>query len=272
MQKHNILIVWFIVCLTLSACGGSSNSTKALPIAPITTTTPDPINQPKVKIPNNTAVQHYKVLFIGNSHVTTIPLLLEEMINLGLYDKKIDAERAPGISYLIDRVNDGITYELLKSFDWTHVILQAQKYSTSRQFDYSTQGTETWIQRVRDEKEATPILFPEHPRKGNTWEGQYVHDIHIGIVENEPACVAPAGLAWNRATAIYPELNLHAIDGNHAALAGHFLSASVFYQVITGESADLIPFIPEIDISEEVQTNLKGVASYVLANYPACEY
>lgn len=274
MQKQEVLIIWFLVSLFLSACGGgsSSNNGPKTSVIPLITVTSDEKNISKAEIPNNTAVQHYKVLFIGNSHVTTIPILLEKLIKAGLSEKEVDAERATGISYLIDRVNDGITYDLLKSNSWSHVILQAQKYSTSGQREYSTQGTETWIQRARDEKGATPILFPEHPQKGNSWEGQYVHNIHVGISNVEPACVAPIGLAWDRAIDIYPELNLHAGDGNHAALPGHFLSASVFYQTITGESVDLIPFIPEIDISVDIQTDLKAVASYTLSNHPSCDY
>jgi len=254
MKKHSETTIWLLVSLSLCSCGESSVPSEPVKQSPIIASTPAQTSQSQANIPNNTDSQHYQVLFIGNSHVSTIPFLLEQLVQSTKSEKVLDAQRAPGIRYLIDRVDDGVTYDLLKSQQWSHVILQAQKYSTSGQKDYTTRGSQTWIKRVRDEQQATPILFPEHPQLGNGWEGQYIHDIHVEISQIEPACVAPVGLAWDRAISLYPELPLHSGDGNHAALAGHFLSASIFYQIITGESAELIPFIAEIDISKANQT------------------
>ena len=82
--------------------------------------------------------------------------------------------------FLSDRVTDGVSYRDLEREPWTHVILQGQKYSTTGSYSYRTDAAEYWI-RGSKKQGATPIMFPEHPRQGNTWEGQTLWDLHKGI-------------------------------------------------------------------------------------------
>ena len=67
-----------------------------------------------------------------------------------------------------------------------------------------------------------------------------------------------------------PQLVLHTPDGNHAALTGQLLTAFVFYEVITGEAADLLPFIKDIDVNEATQQVLKQLASETIQAHQAC--
>ncbi|MCO4799280.1 MAG: hypothetical protein KC484_08705 [Colwelliaceae bacterium] len=261
----SIIFIW--------GCGGSSTST-----APINTNGGDvTIVQPKIEenlaIPNNTLAQHYKVLLIGNSHVTSnnLPKIIELLIQQGKTNNQVKVEHSSGAGYLDDRINDGVTLEKIESESWTHVVLQAQKYSQSGSRLYSTDAAESWVAIVK-QKNATPILFPEHPQKGNSFEGQYVHDIHMSIVENQKSCIAPIGLAWNEAIDELPDLTFHAVDGNHAAYTGSFLTALVFYQVITGELADSLPYMQSIPLSESVQSDLGKIASKILDENQACDY
>ena len=83
-----------------------------------------------------------------------------------------------------------------------------------------------------------------------------------------PACVAPVGQAWDRARAAYPDLVLHAGDGNHAAPAGAFLAALVLAAVMTGVSPERLPFLPQFGISAEVQVRLRAAAAEALAAEP----
>ena len=49
--------------------------------------------------------------------------------------------------------------------NWSFVVLQAQKYSTSGQFFYPTDGAEALLRIARTQR-AVPILFPEWPLRG----------------------------------------------------------------------------------------------------------
>jgi len=214
----------------------------------------------------------YESLFIGNSHSASngLPDLVATLIETGLPGKSANSSLAPGYGFLSDRLSDGVTQQALDSRTWTHVILQAQKYSTSGLYHYPTDAAEIWIRRVK-ERNARPILFPEWPRKGNKEEGHRVHNLHLGISSREPACVAPIGLAWEESIARYPGLNLYASDGNHSNLSGALLSAYVFYELFTGRLAVDLPYIPEIKVDAESQQKLGDVASFVVeTNHETC--
>lgn len=214
----------------------------------------------------------YELLFIGNSHsrVNGLPELVATLIRTGLPGKTANAAAAPGLRFLSDRLDDGVTEEMLNSRAWTHVILQGQKYSGSGLYDYPTDAAEVWIRLVK-EQGAQPILFPEWAREGIAGEGIFIHNLHLGISSREPACVAPIGLAWEESIARYPGLDLYADDGNHSSLNGALLSAYVFYELFTGQLADELTYIPGISVNADIQQKLKEVASAVVAaNHDDC--
>lgn len=256
-----------LLCAMMAACGGSSDS------ATNTEPSPSPVNPPPViSDVQQGEDETYKILFMGNSHSKSHNLsqIVTAMIELGLPNETAYADNAPGIAFLAERINDGVSEDLLNSKQWTHVILQAQKYSQSGLVTYSTVPAETWIERAKAIS-AVPIMFPEHPLRNNPADGIGVYELHKQIAQRQPACVAPVGLAWNEAFERVPELVMHASDGNHASLTGTFLTALLFYQVITNESADVLPYMPEFNVDEATQDLLGQVASYSLELNPACD-
>ena len=159
----------------------------------------------------------------------------------------------------------------MQSRKWTHVILQGQKYSQSYSKLYPTDATVTWIQRAKSIG-ATPILFPEHPVYNNSYDAEYVHSIHVGIAAEQSSCVAPVGLTWNQVLSISPDLNVHQVDRNHATELGALLSSLVLYETISGEPADLLPFIDVLPADSATQALFGQVTSQtVVANLP-CDF
>ena len=69
---------------------------------------------------------------MGNSHVGGLRPILEQLLALDQPDKSIDVRLSTGFGFLSDMVNDGSSEQTLESEAWTHVILQGQKYSTTR--------------------------------------------------------------------------------------------------------------------------------------------
>ncbi|WP_196137189.1 hypothetical protein [Aliikangiella sp. G2MR2-5] len=213
----------------------------------------------------------FELLFIGNSHseVNNLPGLVVKLIETGEKDKSALSFNAPGWKFLDERVGDGVTQESIEARNWTHIILQAQKYSTSGLYSYPTDAAEMWIRQIKM-RGAIPILFPEWPRKGDTEEGMRIHQLHLSISATEPACVAPVGLVWNEVIARHPDISLHDSDGNHSNPKGALLTAYVFYEVITGKEARNLPDLDGVGASAEEQSIFRNIASEVIANNPPC--
>jgi hypothetical protein len=217
-------------------------------------------------LPPGAKTENFDLLFMGNSHskANDLPGLVATLIETGKPLANADAANAPGFMYLADRQDDGVSPQLLASRPWSHVVLQAQKYSTSGLYYYPTDAAEEWIRRAKAQN-TQPILFPEWPRRGNTEEGKRVHNLHLSISSREAACVAPIGLAWEKSIADHPEIELHAPDGNHSNIQGALLSAYVFYEVMSRQPAADLPVVSSIKVSPDVQGKLKNTASEVVA-------
>ena len=268
MRRLLVLLGSFV----LASCGGggdsgSADSDTGNPASP-TDLGRYTTSQPLV---DNSSASAYKVLLMGNSHAAGVAPVLEQLLVLGQPGKSIDVQLSPSSTFLADRVNDGRSEEKLESQPWTHVILQGQKYSSTGSSTYPTTAAEYWI-RGSKEQGATPIMFPEHPRKGNNWEGQTLWELHTGIAARENTCVAPVGLVWDEVIFRDPSLILHQPDGNHAAGTGLLLTALVFYQIITGQPVESLPELTVFDVDAATGQIMKESVSSVLFDYTPCYF
>jgi len=267
MRLTNSLLI-FLFFLSACSCGSGEVSQSISTQTPAQIETSNPVNTPKanLEIPDNRFSNTYQVLIFGNSHVTGLNSLIQTLISAGNPYAKISVVNEGG--GFLDN-NQKLKADLLESKPWTHVILQGQKYSQSGATLYSTIAAQVLIDKAKTHQ-ITPILFPEHPQKGNMEEGKRVHNIHTGIAEMQKSCVAPIGLTWDKVIITNPQLDLHSSDGNHASLLGKLLTAYVFYEVITGEAADSLSFIEEIEVEESIQQFLRQLASETIQTYQPC--
>lgn len=210
------------------------------------------------------------VLFMGNSHTSfhALPEMVAAMIRAVRPGQSVDQAEAPGWLFLDERSRDPASLALLHGRRWHYVVLQAQPYSASGRRSYSTAGAESLIRATRA-VHAVPVLFPEWPRDGVA-ETRRIYDLHAAIASRAPACVAPVGQAWDLARALYPDLILHADDGNHAAPAGAFLAALTIAATITGASPEAVPSLPQFGVPLAVQLRLRAVAARTVAAVPPC--
>lgn len=208
------------------------------------------------------------LLFMGNSHTSANDLttMVADMVRAGEPDLSVAWTVAPGSMFLDERLDDEPTMTLLRSQDWSFVILQAQKYSSSGQFEYSTAEAEELI-RISREQNAVPVLFPEWPREGID-ESQRIYDLHVSIAQVEPACVAPIPQSFDIALARDPTLSLWASDGNHSSPSGAFLAALVLYATITERSPLDLPALPQFPVDESLQEALREIAAETVETVP----
>lgn len=239
----------FFAALLIASCGGGGGSS----------TIPD--TPPPPPPPTQTGPADISLLFMGNSHTASNDLtqMVAAMVRTTRPGKTVSAIQAPGWMFLEERITDTASLNLLRSQNWTFVVLQAQKYSSSGQFTYSTDAAEEFVRLARRQN-AVPIMFPEWPRRGNP-ETQRIFDLHLSIARKEPVCVPPIPQSFDMASARYPALTLHDSDGNHSAPAGAMLAAMVIYATMTGLAPAALPEIAGFGVDAETQTKLREIAS-----------
>lgn len=263
-----------LLVILLAGCNSSSEDK---PVSGTTSvnTTPNvaPATETNENLPilDNSSKTEYSVLFMGNSHVTGLNSVVLKLLEKGTPLKTLGNLTTSSGGYLADRLADGRSLDILKNNSWTHIIFQAQKYSQSGIFDYPTDGAQAWIQLAKSQN-ATPILFPEHPQRNNSAEGRIVHDLHVSIAKQQSSCVAPVGLVWDRVLALRPRIELYATDGNHASHVGKFLTSLVFYEIISGQAADLLPYIENVQIDINTQDFMGQIVTEIIADNPPCKY
>lgn len=268
MNKHLII---YVLTLALSACGGSGSTKQTEDSSPVASSPDQPAKSAdNLAIPNNQESDTYNILILGNSHVAGIEVLLTNIFTHAKADKTINIETRGGM-FLDTIINNESIVEALQNNQWTHVILQGQKYSQSHSVLYPIDATVTWIQRAKAIG-ATPILFPEHPLKNRPEDAVYVHGIHTNIAQKQYSCVAPIGLTWNKALMLSPGLDLHSSDGNHAKQLGKLLTSLVLYETITGETADLLTFVDTLPGDASVQALFGQVSSQTIIENPPCDF
>jgi hypothetical protein len=273
MHLYHWRFIWlFLLCLM--ACGGEQTTAPAVSTPPLSNNPPaqDPLLVTNIQVPDNRKRNPLQILLFGNSHSGShnLPGTLQILLQQGT-GNTVGALRAGGAAYLDERLDDQVSRPLLESGSWTHLILQAQKYSTTGLYNYSTAGAKSWIALAKA-KGITPVLFPEHPRAGNTEEGMRIFQLHQQIAAEQSACVAPVGPVWDQVRQQWPDLPLHSDDGNHAAPAGALLTAYILYQVISGQPAEALPDLPALQVPLSTQRILRQAASAGLRQYPACPF
>jgi hypothetical protein len=207
------------------------------------------------------------ILFMGNSHssVNELQAMVAAMVQASQPDRTVATKEAPGWMFLDQRLYDAASLSLLHSQDWSFVVLQAQKYSTSRTRNYSTDEASELVRQARAQR-AIPILFPEWPLQGVD-ETMYIYRIHVSIAEVTPACVAPIGQAWDVALGRHPEIGLYADDGNHSSYPGAFLTALILATTMTGFPPASLPDLA-VPLDPDTQAKLRAVASDTVRDWP----
>lgn len=264
--------VFFFVLLATGLTPGCGGSGQTDPITTPASSQQSGGTAPAVGQSDDTSDKDFAVLMMGNSHTSSngLPNLVRKLMTQAFPDKAILVDRAPASGFLYQLINEPTTVNKFESRQWTHVVLQAQRYSQSQSFEYPTDGARQWIEKTK-QQQGTPVLFPEWKQRGRNWEGAYLHTLYSNIADQAPACVSPVGMAWDLALTLRPGLNLHAPDGNHANLAGSLLAALVIMETITDYPADLLLPDDSIDVDADVQDFLGQVATQALDDYPPCE-
>ncbi len=255
----NKAVVLGAAFVMLFGCNGVESLTQPEPETPGDKTRAHIASLPKADI---------EVMMVGNSHTSTasLSIQLEDLLEAGT-GKSALVVVAPTFGFLSD--TSSVANDMLQLRNWTHVILQGQKYSQSRTQEYPTTGAERWVKLVKQQG-ALPILYPEHPQRDNLTEAAYIHSLHLKIVASEPACIAPVGLTWDAVRAQTNLRDFYQADGNHINRNGAFLTAMVLYQTITAAQSKSLPLRADFALGENAQLAIAQAVDDVAVLHPPC--
>lgn len=211
-------------------------------------------------------VKATRALFVGNSLniFWALPETVEAMVNTGQENVRLEAVRS---------VSGG------KNIAWLYTNGDAARKIESGGFDYvSLQGTAGTAEHRAGLAEAVgkfdeivrkhggqTLLFCRWMRRADSDQTQAdVNAMYEEVAGELGVRLLPIGQAWRRVRRERPKLNLHNPDGLHPGLAGSYLTACVFYSVLTGESPEGHPFPAvgrqEVPVQPEVAVYLQRIA------------
>lgn len=88
---------------------------------------------------------------------------------------------------------------------------------------------------------ARPYVYLTWAREYNPLMQEKLTATYVQLAKNIGATVVPAGPAWELARSLRPGLPLYDPDGSHPSSLGTYLTACVFYGILTGESPVGLP-------------------------------
>jgi hypothetical protein len=210
------------------------------------------------------------IMFVGNSYtfVNDLPLMLRAIAADAQNPEDIETgEAVRGGARLVDTWTDSTAQALLTSRHWNYVVLQEQSLMAMQPQDQAAAraGFLAWGQAA-SAAGAMPVVYETWARQhgaaddsGPAMQAQidYVLGAAAGTIN---ATIVPAGDAWMRCAALPAAPLLYAADGSHPSLAGTYLTAMLFYRILTGHSPAESHFVPP-GLDPAAAQVLRGCAS-----------
>ena len=219
-----------------------------------------------------------RVLFVGNSLTSTnsMPALVRELAAADPGSPSIFAVQytAPGWKLKSASQDDDLG-DLLEDVRWNVVVLQEQSLIPSlspgeRDLEMLPFARDL-VGKIRASV-ARPMLFMtwgyENGDQENVPEDTFtamqarLEEGYSDLGAELSAPVAPVGVAWSEALRRDPELELWGSDGKHPSRLGSYLTACVFYAVLSGRDPTESGFVAGLDEAEA--RLLQRVASAVV--------
>jgi hypothetical protein len=202
-----------------------------------------------------------KVLFIGDSFTYA-------QDGLNTHFAKLAEAATPSLAVATDTAVQGgaflkVLWELgtpVKAIDtgaFNIVVLQDDIPETNP--DYFREYARKFVDEAR-KNHARPILFMAWAYKRLGWISmEEIAALHRELGKELNVDVAPAGLAWQRATAERPGLDMYGSDREHPSIHGTYLAACVLYTTVYGNNPTGLKYAPS-GVSPEDARFLQRVA------------
>ncbi len=185
-----------------------------------------------------------KALFIGNSYTYfwNLSTLVELMAEAKGIDLKTRHSTSGGVSLGMHwRGERGLqSVQRIESGEYDAVVLQDHSMRALQYPDSLLHFGRQFIDKVK-ESGARPYVYLTWSRKWNPLMQEQITKMYQQLADEQVATVVPVGIAWELARTLRPEIELYDADGSHPSFMGAYLTACVFFAVLTGQSPVGLP-------------------------------
>ncbi len=178
-----------------------------------------------------------KILFVGNSYTSTndLPGTIQAMAAASNTSPPliVDEITAGGVN-LQHHFTNGAAVAKIKADNWDFVVLQEQSQTPLEAFGRHTRfypAVKDFVPVIRA-NDSMPLLYmtwkrPDLPFPASDWVDSYLF-----LAKQQQCEVAPAGIAYERASQAIPGWNPHSDATGHPNNSGSYLTACVFFCLI----------------------------------------
>jgi hypothetical protein len=187
---------------------------------------------------NQNSAKTIQVLFIGNSH-TYCNNMPKVLLNMALSARPSvimqTTQQTPGGCTLERHWQQGKALELIRRGGWDFVVLQENGQISLRNPKNMREYTARFVAEIK-KVNAKAVLFMTAAHQDMPEATDTIAKVYKDIAAELNVSVVPVGLAFKRSLKERPELILHNLqDKVHANMYGTYLTACVFYTVLTGQ-------------------------------------
>ena len=125
--------------------------------------------------------------------------------------------------------------DLILSQKFDHVVLQDHSLRPMLYGDSTNKYVRLFSNLIK-KNGAKTYLYLTWGRKDNPMMQEKNNQVYRKLAKETNATIVPVGPAWEMARSVRPEIELYDPDGSHPSAVGAYLSACVFYRVLTGKS------------------------------------
>ena len=183
------------------------------------------------------------VLFIGNSHTYLhyMPQMLVQLVKAADcgFDLAVDQSIGEGAS-LEWHWNNEPTRQKMRSRQWNYIVLQDRSGGPLENLN-SFQKHARLLNAEIQQAGAATIMYMTWANLSRPETQTLLTEAYRRMAVELGAELAPVGLAWRNVIESSPRIELHHKDGRHASPAGAYLTACVFFTVLTGTSPEGLP-------------------------------
>jgi hypothetical protein len=155
------------------------------------------------------------------------------------FDLEVDQSIGEGVS-LEWHWNNEPSRQKMRSRNWDYIVLQDRSGGPLEDLE-SFQKYARLLDAEIKKLGAATILYMTWASQNRPDTGIILADAYRRMASELGAFLAPVGLAWAQAQKMSTELVLHHKDGRHASPVGAYLTACVFYSVLTSTSPEGLP-------------------------------
>ncbi len=185
-----------------------------------------------------------KLLFIGNSYTYfwNLPQQVASMAQSRKISLATRQSTAGGVTLAQHWKGEKQleSLEKLKNGDFDAVVIQDHSLRAIEQPDSLLHYGQLFGKEIQA-KGAKAYIYMTWARPYDPYTQEEITRKYIELASLIQGQIVPVGLAWQRARALRPEITLYDPDQSHPSPEGAYLSACVFFAVLTGQSAVGLP-------------------------------